>query len=272
MTDPSRAPGTAPGDLERLARQAHRVLKQEEATTVESFGRGAEALVQKTYRNRGLRLVQTFWRRSRAAREFDNLRAIERLAVPCTGALWWSERRRLGFVTESVLATRLLEGSQTLKDVLAGLPRTARMERRQLVEAMGRLVADLHRGGFLWCTPMPRNVLVLGDPLAGRLAVCDTPAGADLGRSLHGTALACIDVFAAAFSPSRRADFSAAERRRWLAAYCAGDPRLARSLWRRLAHRSVWRHDLGRALAMLWHTYILSALRRPRPSPPAPRR
>jgi tRNA A-37 threonylcarbamoyl transferase component Bud32 len=265
MTDPSH-------DLERLARQEHRVLKQEAATTVESFGRGDEALVKKTYRNRGVRLLQTFARRCRAAREFDNLRAIERLAVPCTAALWWSERRRLGFVTESVLATRLLEDSQTLKDVLAGLPATGHEARRRLVEAMGRLVADLHRGGFLWCTPMPRNVLVLGDPAQGRLAVCDTPAGADLGRSLHGTALACIDVFDAAFSPSRRADFSATDRWRWLRAYCAGDPSLARALWRRLAHRSVWRHDLGRALAMLWHTYILSALRRPRPMPPAPRR
>lgn len=268
---PARTTVTSPHDLDRLAQAAHRVLKQEADTTVESFGRGDAALVRKTYRNRGVRLLQTFWRRSRAAREFDNLQAIERLAVPCTGALWWCERRRLGCVTESVLATRLLDDSRTLKDVLAAMPPGQHfMARRQLVAALGRLVGDLHRGGFLWCTAMPRNVLVLGEPEAARLAVCDTPAGADLGRSLHGTALACIDLFDAAFSPSRRADFSAAERLRGLSAYCAGDRALVRSLWRRLAHRRVWRHDLGRALAMLWHTYILSALRRTRTTPPAP--
>jgi hypothetical protein len=149
-------------------------------------------------------------------------------------------------------------------------PGTDGRTRKQLVVAMARLVARLHRGGFLWGTPMPRNVLVVGEPARAELAVCDTPAGIDLERSLHGSRLALIDLFLAAFSPSRRADFSASERLRWLGAYCDGDRHSTRQLWRRLARRSVFRNDLSRALAMSWHTYILQPLRpRRRHEPPA---
>lgn len=268
MNATASASVTSPRELHQPATGAGRLLKQEAATTVEVVGSGEDAIVRKTYHNQGVRLLQTFGRRSRAAREFANLRAIEQIGVPCTEALWWSERRRVGFVVESTLATRFLPGSRPLKDVLAGLGREAHRSRTALATAMGVLVADLHRGGFLWCTPMPRNVLVLGDPEQARLAVCDTPAGADLGRSLHGTTLACIDLFDAAFSPSRAADFSRVERLRWLRSYCAGDRAQMRSLWQKIAHRSVLHHDLRRGLAMLWHTYILSTLRPRRTTPP----
>jgi hypothetical protein len=139
--------------------------------------------------------------------------------------------------------------------------------RRALAAAMGRLVARLHRGGFLWCTPMPRNVLVVGDPARAELAVCDTPAGIPLGRPVHGTRLATIDLFDAAFSPSRCRDFSRVERLRWLLGYADGDHALVRRLWW-LSHRPVFVHDAIRALAMVWHTYILQPLRRRRALPP----
>ncbi|MBM4063142.1 MAG: hypothetical protein FJ265_18905 [Planctomycetes bacterium] len=264
---------TTAAELERLAGQRRLVLKQEPATTVELLGVGDGAVVRKVYRNRGLCWLRSFLRNSRARREYDNLGAVARAGVRCTPPLAWSERRTCGCVDESALVTRHLPDSRPLKQLLAELDRTASRPaavRAALAAAMGRLLASLHRGGFLWCSPMPRNVLVLGDPARAELAVCDTPAGIRFGRPIHGGRLAAIDLFDAAFSPSRRADFSAAERWRWLLAYCAGDREAARRLWRTLARRSVLRHDLTRALAMAWHTYILQPLRRTPAAPTAP--
>ncbi len=255
-------------ELDRLAAQGRVVLKQEPATTVEVLGQGLDAVVRKVYRNRGTRWLQSFGRRSRAEREYDNLRAVERTGSACTRALGWSARRRLLCIEESTLITQFVPSSTPLKQVLANLPRGGSApERRLLAAAAGQLLATLHRGGFLWCTPMPRNILVLGAPAQGQLAVCDTPAGIDFGRSIHGTALSTIDLFDAAFSPSRRRDFSATERFRWLLAYCAGDHQEVRRLWRIVAPRSVFAHDARRALAMFWHTYILLPLRRRRSHP-----
>jgi tRNA A-37 threonylcarbamoyl transferase component Bud32 len=257
-----------PTDLDRLATLHRTVLKGEPAVVVELLGTGDEAVVRKTYRNRGLRWLQSFGRRCRAQREFDNLGVVARAGVGCTPARGWFERRRFGCVDESTLVTSFVPESSTLKQVLAVLPRRERT-RAQLATAMGHLVARLHRSGFLWGTPMPRNVLVVGDPTRAQLAVCDTPAGIFLGRSLHGSRLALIDLFLAAFSPSRCIDFSAAERLRWLRAYCDGDRPAIRRLWRQLARRGVFLNEASRAFAMSWHNYILRPMRsRHRPELP----
>ena len=258
-------------DLDRLAAAHRRVLKGEPAVVVELLGTGDAAVVRKTSRNLGLRWLQSFGRRCRAEREFDNLATVARAGVGCTLARGWSERRRFGCVDESTLVTSFVPASTTLKQVLAELPQAAPgRTRRELVRAMARLVARLHRSGFLWGTPMPRNVLVVGDPARAELAVCDTPAGIHLGRSLHGSRLALIDLFLAVFSPSRRVDFSATERLRWLCAYNDDDRQVTRVLWARLARRGVFCNDASRALAMSWHNYILRPMRaRRRPEPPA---
>ena len=57
-----------PAELANLAAQRRQVLKEEPGTTVLLLGSGAGAVVQKTYRVRGLRQVQSWWRRSRAQR------------------------------------------------------------------------------------------------------------------------------------------------------------------------------------------------------------
>lgn len=256
-------------DLDRLAAERRTTLKAERDTTIELLGRGDAAVVRKTYHNRGRRWLQTFGRRCRAQREFDNLRDVAATGAPCTTPVTWSERRRLGCVDHSTLVTCWVEHSRPLKQVLAELPAATTFGvRRRLIAAMAQLVATLHRGGFLWGTAMPRNVLVVGDPAASRLAVCDVPAGIPIRRSLHGGRLALYDLFDAAFSPSRRADFSTGERWRWLLAYAGGDRVLARRLWRTLDRRTVLRHDVGRALAMFWHVYVVQPLRR-HPSPPS---
>lgn len=250
--------------LAALAAQGRTTLKHEPAAVVEVLGAGEHAVVVKTYHNRGGKLLQTFWRRSRARREHDHLRTIFDAGVPCLEPLGWRQRRRLGCVAESTLVTRLLPDSRPLKVVLQQIPHGATGPvRARLAAAMGTLVGELHRRGVLWCTPMPRNVLVQGDAAAARLAVCDTPACIVVGHSLHGGRLAAVDLFLGAFSPSRRRDFSSVERWRWLLGYCAADRTTARRLWRRLTHRRPLYNVVVRALAMTWFTYILGRFRSP---------
>ncbi|MBL8754210.1 MAG: phosphotransferase [Planctomycetes bacterium] len=246
------------------------VLKDEPAATVVVRGAGADAVVEKTYRNRGLRWLQSMCRRSRAQREHDHLAAITAAGIPCLQPVRWAERRRLLGVDESLLVTRLLPDATSLKAALQAMPPTDRT-RGRLAESLGGLLAAMHRAGFLWCTPMPRNVLVVGDLAHARLAVCDTPACVPFRGSIHGGRRARIDLFLAAFSPSRRRDWSAVERLRLLCGYSGGDRAAARKLWRTLARRRPLQNVVERALAMATFTYILAWIR-PRPHPPTPAR
>lgn len=251
----------APHELERLAASGRTVLKDEDAATVEVLGpaHGQQAVVRKTYHNRGLRFLQSMLRRSRAQREHDNLLAIAAAGVSCVQALGWSQRRRWFGAVESTLVTRFVPAAVPLKSVLAAPAPPA--PRRALATAMGALVGAMHHAGLLWCTPMPRNVLVVGELAAARLVVCDPPSCVRLGRPIHGSRLARIDLFLGAFSPSRRRDWSGPERLRWLLGYCRGDRDAARTLWRAVARRRPLVNEIHRALAMAWHTYILGPLR-----------
>jgi hypothetical protein len=249
-------------ELERLERAGRRILKHEASASVQVLGELPDAVVCKTYRNRGLRRLQSFARKSRAQREHDHLVAIGTASVPCLEALGWSERRRCACVIESTLTTRFLPDSAPLKRVLQQLPPASNGPiRARLVRAMGHLVAQLHRQGLLWFTPMPRNVLVVGAPAAAQLVVCDTPSCVQAGRPVHGGRLARIDLFLGAFSPSRRRDFSATERMRWLCGYCADDRLAVRRLWRCMCRRRSWQNVIARAMAMAWHTYIVAPFR-----------
>jgi hypothetical protein len=262
------APVSEPDAAVRAGERA--VLKDEPATTVVLVGTGAAAEVHKTYRNRGLRWLQSWGRRSRAHREHDHLAALHAAGLPCLVPLGWSERRRLGGVDESTLRTRWQPDCAPLKQVLREQPPGGTVRpRAELARAMGALVAALHERGFLWCTPMPRNVLVVGAPAAADLLVCDTPASLHRDRDLRGGRLARIDLFLGAFSPSRRRDWTAPERLRWLLGYTAGDRRAARSLWRTMARRRPLQNVVERAFAMALFTYILGRPRSPA-RPPTP--
>ncbi|MGE3174918.1 MAG: lipopolysaccharide kinase InaA family protein [Planctomycetota bacterium] len=264
---PDRTAAPAPPDLESLAARRRVVLKDEPAARVEVLGDGAEAVVRKTYRNRGLRLLQTFLRHSRARRELANLRAIERAGVPCTPPLAADDRRRLGLVPESTLVTAWVPDTATLKQVLAD-PTVRAPARRALARALGLLLARLHRAGILWVTPMPRNVLVHGAPAAARLVLCDAPAALRLRGPVPASA-AQIDLYDAVASPSRQREWSRSERRRCLLAYCAGDRGRTRALWRRLAVRSRGAHRLRKNLWLVLRAIILRHLRPDDPGPPA---
>ena len=246
--------------LAGLARERCVVLKDEPDARVEILGAGTDAVVCKTYRTTGLRWLQTFFRRSRAARECRNLVVVTAAGVPCLQPLGWSAVRRGPGTASSKLVTRLQTDAVSLKQALDELPRNARA-RQALATADGALLARLHTAGVLWCTPMPRNVLVVGDPAQADLRVCDTPACIVTERNLRGGRLARIDLFLAAFSPSRRREWSRTERLRWLLGYAAGDRREARRLWRAMAGRGELRNDVERAFAMTALARIL-ALRR----------
>jgi hypothetical protein len=256
---------TPPTTSAHLAAPARVVLKDEPDALVERLGSGSDAVVQKTYRNRGLRRLQSLCRQSRAQREHDRLSRIAAAGVPCLQPLGWSEHRQFCCVLSSTLVTRWLPDAVPLKNVLPELRAGGRFAaRRALARAMGALVAGLHRAGLLWNTPMPRNALVVGAPELARIVVADPPACLVLGGDLRRRRLALIDLYLGAFSPSRRGDWSRAERLRWLLGYTDGDRGAARALWRRLARRRPLQNVVERALATALFTYIVGASR-PRP-------
>ncbi len=266
--------GLADAELARRAAARRVVLKDEPEALVEILGDGADAVVRKTYRTTGLRWLQTFFRASRAEREHRHLAAIVAAGVPCLVPRGWSAVRRGPGTAASTLVTDFVADAASLKDVLRALPTgapAAAPARRTLAAAAGALVGRLHRAGVLWCTPMPRNLLIVGAPAAADLRVCDTPACLLTDRDLRGGRLARIDLFLAAFSPSRRREWSRAERLRWLCGYADGDRAQARRLWRAMVRRSGLRNVVERALAMTVLARILRP-RRPTGAPPAPAR
>jgi hypothetical protein len=261
--------GIAEDRLAALARARCVVLKDEPEARVEILGDGPDAVVRKTYRTTGLRWLQTFCRRSRAEREHANLAVVAAAGVPCLQPLGWSAARRGPGTASSTLVTKLLPDAAPLKRALAALPPPARA-RQALATADGALLARLHAAGVLWCTPMPRNVLVVGDPAQADLRVCDTPACLVTDRDLRGGRLARIDLYLAVFSPSRRREWSRTERLRWLVGYAAGDRREARRLWRAMAGRGALRNVVERAFAMTVLARILRPVRADRaPTPTA---
>jgi tRNA A-37 threonylcarbamoyl transferase component Bud32 len=252
-------------DPERLSRESRIVLKDEPAALVELLGSGRDAVVRKTYRNFGLRLLQTFLRRTRAEREHHNLVLATLRGLPCTPPVACSAERRLGLVRSSTLVTGYLPASVTFKQALAAA-RGSPPQRRQLLSALGVLLRRVHDAGVLWCTAMPRNVLVQsaeGDP---HLLLCDLPAAIDFGRPLPRSA-ANIDLYDACGSHSRRLEMSRPERFRCLLAYVHGDRAEAGRRWRDLARRTALGHRIRKNLVMALRTYILPAATQTRNQP-----
>lgn len=250
-----RVPAAAPVDPERLSRESRLVLKDEPAALVERLGAGADAVVRKTYRNFGLRLLQTFLRRTRAEREHHNLVLATARGLPCTPPVSCSAQRSLGFVRTSTLITGYLPGATTFKQAMA-VSRSNPMHRRRLLAALGALLRRVHDAGLLWCTAMPRNVLVLTTATEPHLLLCDLPAAIDFGRPLPNSA-ATIDLYDACGSHSRRLEMSRPERLRCLLAYAHGDRAEAAQLWRTLARRTAFGQRIRKNLVMALRTYIL---------------
>jgi hypothetical protein len=249
-------------DLERLARDRCEVLKDEPAARVERIGTGRDTLVRKVYRNRGLRLLQTFLRRTRAEREHVNLLLAVERSLPCTPPVGYSAHRRLGFAHTSTLVTRNVPDTTTLKQALSANVNQP-LRRRQLIVLLGELLRTAHDAGLLWCTAMPRNVIVQATATGPRLLLCDLPAAIIFpGKVPRATSL--IDLFDACASKSRCREMSRPERFRSLLAYSQNDRSKTQQLWRDLARRHPLCQRARKNLVMALRTYILKA---PRKSP-----
>ncbi len=141
-------------DLRRVGRRWSQPLGAAVGHSVAEF--------RKTYSNAWLTAVRSMLRRSRARREFQNLRAMAAAGVPCVHAVSVTERRRLGCVVSSTIQIEHLEGGQDLARCLHSAPHR---ERLAFAEALGRLLARMHAAGYRSTTLSPRNVMVM--PAAG---------------------------------------------------------------------------------------------------------
>lgn len=230
-------------------------LKTESGVRVDLLRNGPDAIVRKQYLNSGFRLLQTIWRQSRAAREFANLQAATAAGLPCTKALGWQEDRRLGLVHSSTVITQFVADTRPLKAVLKELPADAYHARCRTTGEIGRLLAKLHANGILWCTPMPRNLLVQGQPANGRLVLCDLPAAVIFSGPVPAKAT-LIDLFDAIASPSRRRDFSNTDRLRCLRQYTNHNRAATRKLWQLLNRITVRGHRLRKGFLRTIRGYI----------------
>lgn len=93
----------------------------------------------------------------RMLREVENLRALRAAGLPVPQVVLHGVERRFGVPTRSLVVLRRLEGSMSLREVLK---RTSAHERAGLWEAVGRVVAAMHRIGFVHRDLTARNILV----------------------------------------------------------------------------------------------------------------
>lgn len=220
------------------------VLKDEPGARVERIATPSRIVVRKTYLARPSLLWRSLGQRSRARREFENLRGLEDAGVSCVRPLAWTEQRSFGCVPTCVLLTEFRPSAPDLRHVLRNGCGLA--ERRALAEAYGRLVRTVHRAGYISTTLTPRNVLVESER---SLVLCDQPAAIRFGDDVGLRWLAGVDIYDALFSPSRRAEWSRTDRFRGLLAYTGGDRRAAERLWRRLERRRPTWNRLLRGFA-----------------------
>lgn len=234
-----------------------RILKDEPHTTVAVHDEGGRLVVEKTYVQPRWLLWRTFLTSSRAAREFRNLKLVHGAGVPCVRPLRWREQRRFGLVLGSTLWTEYVP-VPSLRQVLETRPDA--QARAALAAGVGELLARLHGAGFLGGRVTPRNLLVAGEARDGRLLLVDLPAAVAFRASIHGSRSAAIDLWDAAFSASRRQEWSRAERWRLLRRYY-GEAGAARAAWRRLARRTRLGNRLRKDLLVLCDSYLRAWLR-----------
>ncbi len=214
------------------------VLKADVVSRVERVRQGDRTWIRKTYAPAPFFLWRTFLVRSKAAREYRNLRALVDAGVPAVRPLAWEETRRMGCVPRCTL---WLADAGPAGDLRVAFARDDAGQRRSRAQAMGRLLRAMHDAGFVSLTAYPRNVLVGADD---RLLLCDQPYLRRRQGPVRGGG-AGIDLYDALFTAGRQRMLSRSERWRSLLAYCGGDREAARIWWRGLrARRRSWQRFL----------------------------
>jgi rfaE bifunctional protein nucleotidyltransferase chain/domain len=130
--------------------------------------------------------MRFFLRRSRQRREAENAMRLGEAGIPSPEVVAAGEKRRGGRVAAAFVATREIERVRPLSEVIAA-PRAdaSRDARRRLIDALARLVRQMHDLGYVDFDLHCRNVMVRehadDDP---EFFIMDSPRG----RLTHGSA------------------------------------------------------------------------------------
>jgi hypothetical protein len=170
--------------------------------------------------------------------------------LPVVSVVEWSESRKLGLVTRSVVTTEFVPSAESLEKLI----REERDPewRRHLAREMGRCLRRLHELRLCSTTMSPRNVLVTGAGEQRQLLLCDQPHLTPLPRLRLSFWSYEVDLFDALFSARRVRDWQGTERWRGVLEYCQGDRDRARKIWRRLSGRPRWVHSVARETTRLY--------------------
>jgi tRNA A-37 threonylcarbamoyl transferase component Bud32 len=168
------------------------LIKHEPTTLIwrELLADGRQAVV-KLYR-RGLAV----WCRSlttgfRVQHEFDGLRQLEKLGVPCSVPLFWGHGRFGGYGWGEILVTEWIGNSQSLRDLLAT---RSEVNRFLDVSPLFADMARMHRVGLHHGMLRTRNILVKNYPERPVFVFIDMPRSHHFRRDIRGMRMAHYDL------------------------------------------------------------------------------
>ncbi len=121
----------------------------------------------------------TFFRRSRAKAEFENLNRLYGWGLSRVGALAYGEERRCRLLFRAFIVTADVEKTSNLESFLEGKPyeSMALPDRRLFLSSLGRWVARLHTRSYRDHDLFARNVLVHGDGHPFQFSKIDSAKG-----------------------------------------------------------------------------------------------
>jgi tRNA A-37 threonylcarbamoyl transferase component Bud32 len=155
--------GVEARDLLALVEAGGGELKSSAASSVVRARLGADEVVVKRFRWRGLRraLGEKLYG-SRVARSLEGAARVRALGLSTPAVVAVAERRSLGLVREGVLVTRFLGEARSLPEELRRLDGAPRRARR-IASSLGRAIGALHAAGVHHPDLKASNLLVLPD-------------------------------------------------------------------------------------------------------------
>lgn len=158
---------------------------------------------------------------SRAEREYRNSRGAHALGLPAVPAVAFAERRRLGIVTDQLVAFRTIAPLRPLDSILRRA-RVLERARAKYLPLFARELAVLHEAGVVHGSASPRNLLRTGTRDARAFVWIDHPSAVLFDRSVRAGPAALADLFQAFESLLLVPDGAA--RAAFLANYAPEDP------------------------------------------------
>jgi tRNA A-37 threonylcarbamoyl transferase component Bud32 len=187
----------------------------------------------------------------RVKREFENMVTCRNLGIPVPEPVSWCELRSLGLQKYNAIAT-VYEPLRDLGQVLSDIPE-GESRRVELIEAAGKLLAQMHRSGVVWATPFPRNILVNEDR-GTQLLAFDMPYACKFKRALVGGRPAAYDLELLIRFGLNQSNFESQEALQLLKAY-SDDDSACRTLVQTLRSRT----SLGRFMDRIFVRSLANA-------------